>query len=163
VIDHLASDKMEEKFENQFWVRCLQGVIFLSGTLAFIDLYFAIYEYSEGLADLSWIEILLIGVLIALLTRHFKHCRKRKLHWWETIRRPFISVGWFYLVSIGCVLVLLALKIITFDDIYESYLMPDSLIIELIWFGFVFASILLGTPKAFVSPWCKAKYKKAKA
>lgn len=119
-------------------------IIFLFGSLSLAIIYFSIFEYSFDIADISLLEVFFVLVMLQLLKRHYLRCRENILSPWETLRRPFIFIGW----TILC-LTLLMILLLVFDNMkLDGDHHPDSLGEQLILFGTSILSVLLGTPKA---------------
>ena len=128
-------------------VAILKLVIFVFGLIFLIGLYMVVHEYSEGLMDVSWVEIFLMAGLIALFTRHIKICKNNNVNFIEMIRRPFTFVGWFRAISFFIFILLFIMRNDDSEEILDLFTQPFSLIDTFFGFALMYVSILVGTPK----------------
>ncbi|MGF1749535.1 hypothetical protein [Vibrio cionasavignyae] len=78
-------------------------VLFLTTTvIAFFFLYITfadVFEYQDGLADLSSIEILFAVLSVILLDRYIRYSRRTTVEWWLLIVKPITWYGIFVLCA----------------------------------------------------------------
>lgn len=67
--------------------------LWLAGLALLLWLPFGLFEYSEGLADLSRAEWAFMALLLLLLRRHDRYCRHFATGFWRGISRLLISQG----------------------------------------------------------------------
>lgn len=127
-----------------------QVIIFSCGLFTFKDLYNSMWEYNNGIADFSYLELILCGILIMLFERYFRRSKNLVDSFWHRIRQPFIFIGWFNFLSL---IILYLTEIIGMDDEEYFHFHSLDLIVQLLIFLFFYTSILLATPKVFKSPW----------
>ena len=100
-------------------------ILFLLGLLALPFQYLMVFEYHEGISDLSLIEVAGAIVIIVLLQRYNSYSKKANVKSREWFCSPFIWLGKFMLLG-GVVSGLLLLGYVINDNqhIYEMNTLP---------------------------------------
>ena len=74
------------------------AIVLLTGT-AYLGLIMAgIFEYGDGIYDISTLEVISILLFFALLYRHYSYCQRFKANLWSSISRPLYAFGWQALI-----------------------------------------------------------------
>lgn len=136
------------------------GFIWLSGLAMIIWLPLIIFEYGDGLADLSsieWIFMILIGLLI---WRHVRYCKHFRSGFWRGLSRLLMCQGLlmtFQLVVIGFV----ASMLVSFqpadtatDHLREflQLLMMDDPVSKILNFTLILFATYLAAPSCYSLP-----------
>lgn len=125
------------------------GSLWLIGLSMFASLPWMIFEYGEGLADLSPLEWMFIPLLALLLWRHVRYCQHFATGVWSGLSRLLIFqgvMGVFELAVIGFAAGLLAQK--GHLEEFLHYLMQDDPISKCVTFGTVLLAVYLAVPTA---------------
>ena len=73
----------------------------LFGAWLFVLQFHGFFEYEEGLADLSLVELGIIFFSILLITRHIFYFRLQKGSWFSLLGRPFLFLGYLGLTCLA--------------------------------------------------------------
>lgn len=123
------------------------GSLWLLGLLTLASLPWLIFEYEEGLADLSLLEWGFMPLLTLLLWRHIRYCQHFSTGIWRGMNRVLLFQGVMSalgLVIIGFLTVLLAPT----EDLqpFVRYLLQDDPISKFVSFGSVLLATYLAAP-----------------
>ncbi|XAG84587.1 hypothetical protein MRM63_00710 [bacterium 19MO03SA05] len=88
----------------------LVGMALISLWLALIN----IFEYQEGLSDISDIEAVFVILALVLLRRYFIYTRQTSERWWNMWSMPLIWYGRFVLVA------WLVVSVVALTDLQEG-------------------------------------------
>ncbi len=84
----------------------LNSVVFLFlltlGLSALVFEVTNIFEYQNGLADISTIEFIFSIGTLCLLKRYWSYTKQTSVRWWAIIATPIIWYGKFVLVAVLC-------------------------------------------------------------
>lgn len=135
---------------SRFLLLFLNRVVFLSlliiSSLSIIFQALNIFEYDEGLSDISTIEILFIFSLLILLRRYYIYTKKTSMHWWDRLVTPLIVNGKFILIT------LFLFSFITITDSYNHTYFFNKIIIQyqsylqLLLFAYLLISLYISIP-----------------
>lgn len=123
----------------------------LLGLLGLAWLLLGIFEYDDGLADISWHEWGFMLLLVLLLWRHVRYCQHFSCGFWRGLTRIIKAQGIMAVTALSS----LALFFLPFQ---ENENLSESLrqigqtdpISELMHFGFVLLVVYLSAPTASV-------------
>lgn len=122
------------------------------GLLTLASLPLLIFEYGEGLADLSLLEWAFMPLLALLLWRHVRYCQHFTTGIWRGLNRLLICQG--IMSALGLLLVgLLTAVMMQTDHLQEllSYLTQDDPINKLVSFSSVLLAAYLAAPTAGIT------------
>lgn len=86
-------------------------------TLSLAALYFEllnIFEYQDGIADLSTIEIAFFVSFLMLLKRYWAYTKQTSLRWWHIVSAPFLWHGKFMVATLLCA------SVVIFQDLFQG-------------------------------------------
>lgn len=125
------------------------GSLWLLGLLTLAGLPLIIFEYGEGLADLSLLEWGVMPLLALLLWRHIHYCQHFTTGTWRGLSRLLMFQG------VMSVLGMIIIGLFTFvmaqtEDIQRlyQYLLQDDPISKIVTFGSVLLAVYLAAPTA---------------
>jgi hypothetical protein len=125
------------------------GSLWLLGLLTLAGLPLMIFEYGEGLADLSLLEWGVMPLLALLLWRHIHYCQHFTTGTWRGLSRLLMFQG------VMSVLGMIIIGLFTFvmaqtEDIQRlyQYLLQDDPISKIVTFGSVLLAVYLAAPTA---------------
>lgn len=125
----------------------INALIWLLGLLALVGQAMQIFEYGEGLADLSWHECGFMLFFALLLRRHVHYCRYFAAGFWSGVNRLLTFQG--RLVCLGLSIFGFAIgleqELGTSVDLLSTVADPVT---ELAAFGFVLLALYLAAPTA---------------
>lgn len=122
------------------------------GLLTLASLPLLIFEYGEGLADLSLMEWGFMPLLVLLLWRHVRYCRHFATGIWRGFNHLLICQG--IMSALGLLLVgLLTAVMVQTEHVqgFVTYLSQDDPISKLVGFGSVLLAAYLAAPKAAIT------------
>lgn len=122
------------------------------GLLTLASLPLLVFEYGEGLADISLLEWAFMPLLALLLWRHVRYCRHFATGIWRGLSRLLICQG--IMSALGLLLVgLLTAVMVQTDHLQEllSYLTQDDPISKFVSFSSVLLAAYLAAPTAAVN------------
>ncbi|MBU0838033.1 MAG: hypothetical protein KJ945_12060 [Gammaproteobacteria bacterium] len=122
------------------------------GLLTLASLPLLIFEYGEGLADLSLLEWAFMPLLALLIWRHVRYCRHFTTGIWRGLNRLLICQG--IMSALGLLLVgLLTAVMVQTDNLQEllSYLTQDDPISKFVNFCSVLLAAYLAPPTAGIT------------
>lgn len=125
------------------------GSLWLLGLLTLALLPGLIFEYNDGLADLSLLEWSVIPVMALLLWRHIRYCRHFAMGFWRGLNRLLIAQG--IMTAVG--MVLLGASVAWLgqtehpDELLRLLVQEDPLN-KLLAFGMVLLAFYLAIPKS---------------
>lgn len=125
----------------------LSATIWLLGLLCLGSQLPQVFEYGEGLADISWHEWTFMLLFGLLLWRHIRYCRYFATGFWHGLNRLLMFQGRLAGVALGVLGFLIG-----FEPLLETPLEPLNAIsdptIELAGFGLVLLVLYLAAPTA---------------
>jgi uncharacterized membrane protein len=127
----------------------INTVVFLCGLISIIDVYMSIFEYGFSVSEISIHEIVFTYLVWKLLMRHYRVCRENDLGKYDLVCRPFIIVGWIYLVMFVITIVALVSGFIEFDELLSSEYMWDDWL-QILTFIVMVLSIYFAIPKTLL-------------
>lgn len=122
------------------------------GLLTLASLPLLIFEYGEGLADLSLLEWGFMPLLVLLLWRHVRYCRHVTTGMWRGLNRLLICQG--IMSALGLLLIgLLTAVMVETDDVQGlvTYLAQDDPISKFVSLGSVLLAAYLASPTAGIT------------
>lgn len=129
------------------------GGLWLLGLLTLASLPWMIFEYGDGLADLSLLEWSLMPLLALLLWRHIRYCQHFGMGFWRGLSRLLIAQGIMAaagMVLLGACAALLA-QTEHSDELLRLLIQEDPLD-KLLTFGMVLLALYLAIPKSAPGP-----------
>lgn len=125
------------------------SIILLFGVVSIPGVYFELFEYKEGLRDLSNVEIVFLFLFVVIIYRHVSYCFKYKIGIWNSIIRPFYALGALVFVSFAVIGYWIC--ILYFDDNAKSIRIEDVFVTpngieQLIILTATLLAIYLATP-----------------
>lgn len=122
------------------------------GLLTLASLPLLIFEYGEGLADLSLLEWAFMPLLTLLVWRHVRYCRHFTTGIWRGLNRLLICQG--IMSALGLLLVGLLTAVMVQTDHVQglvTYLSQDDPISKLVSFSSVLLAAYLAAPTAGIT------------
>ena len=104
----------------------------------------SIYEYDEGLADLSRIELVYMFVVFLLYMRIKSIVLKSTVPWWKAVFSPFMLIG-----RLAVILFLVAVGFGVYankTDLAQQVFLFEETLIELVTYGTVILGLYCGIP-----------------
>ncbi|WP_406731805.1 hypothetical protein RJD39_08695 [Vibrio scophthalmi] len=83
-----------------------------------------IFEYQDGLADVSTIEIIFFISFFVLLKRYWAYTKQTSLRWWHITSAPFLWHGKFMIAALLCA------SLVAFSDLYQGTDIFKSMMLE---------------------------------
>lgn len=107
---------------------------------------YEIFEYREGFADISIIEVVFAISVTALFLRYKSYSKQTSRHWWDVLTTPFICYG--KLITIfWLVISLLAINDLNNNsDDYKTFIIHGQNYIQLLDFIFILISLYISVP-----------------
>lgn len=125
------------------------GSLWMIGLLTLASLPWMIFEYGEGLSDLSLLEWGFMPLLALLLWRHIHYCRHFKTGIWRGLSRLLVFqgvLGVVWLISVGMFTAVLAQT--EHLQTFLRYLLQDDPASKLTSFGSILLAVYLAAPSA---------------
>lgn len=123
--------------------------LWLVGLFVLASLPGAIFEYDEGLADLSSLEWMFMPLLALLLWRHIHYASHFALGFWQGLHRLLIAQGVMFVLQLavlGAVIALL-LKVGSPEDFMQLMTLEHP--VDKLWsYGQILLALYLGVPCA---------------
>jgi len=82
-----------------YWLS--MALLFIAGLASFAMIPFAVFEYGEGLHDVSAHEWFFLVLIALLLWRYWIHCSHFNATFWTRISRIFLFMGGFLFIEIA--------------------------------------------------------------
>ena len=71
-----------------------RGILLLTGA-GYLGLQmYGVFEYGDGLFDLSTLEVIALLLFAALIYRHYNYCKRFNSSFWSGLSRPVYAFGW---------------------------------------------------------------------
>lgn len=125
------------------------GSLWLLGLLTLASLPWIIFEYGEGLVDLSLLEWSLMPLLALLLWRHIRYCRHFTTGFWRGLGRLLIAQG--IIATVGMVLLGAFAALLSNtehpDELLRLLIQEDPLD-KLLALGMILLALYLAIPKS---------------
>lgn len=129
------------------------GGLWLLGLLTLASLPWMIFEYGDGLADLSLLEWSLMPLLALLLWRHIRYCQHFAMGFWRGLSRLLIAQG--IMATVGMMLLGACAALLTKtehpDELLRLLVQEDPLD-KLLAFAMVLLALYLAIPKSAPAP-----------
>lgn len=136
------------------WLKYLG--LWLLGLVMLVASFLLIFEYGEGLADISWHEWGFLLLLSLLLWRHTRYCQHFTLGFWRGLSRLLIAQGVLgILLAFGIGLLVCLLLGSEHLDSFLQYLTREHPVDELVSYGFTLLAVYLAAPTYAESPSAK--------
>lgn len=124
-------------------------LLWLCGLLILALLPMLIFEYGEGLADISLLEwgfMLLLGLL---LWRHAHYCRHFSTGFWKGASRLLTSIGILSVVELAMIgLCEIFLWRTEYEELPKHYLLEDDPLVKLATYATLLMALYLAAPSA---------------
>ncbi|MDH2373894.1 hypothetical protein QD228_08610 [Cobetia sp. 3AK] len=122
-------------------------LLWLTGLMIVVLLPFAIFEYGEGLADMSLLEWAFVVLSGLLVWRHVHYCQHFSTGFWKGASRLLVSLGILTVVE----LVVIGLcEIFLWQSEYEAlpkqYLLEDDPLVKLATYATLLIALYLAAP-----------------
>ena len=119
--------------------------------------FIEIFEYKEGLSDISTIEIVFTISALVLLKRYLAYCKQTSTRWWNMVKVPIVYYGKFLTIT-WLVISLLAISDLKESTTYfNTFLIQGQNLTQLLDFIFILISLYISIPSK------KLRIKKDKA
>lgn len=118
-------------------------------TLSFTSLSFEfinIFEYHEGLTDISTIEIIFFISSFLLLKRYWAYTKQTSLRWWHRLSAPLIWYGKFILFALLCAALIAFTDLYNETELYKELLLHGQNYDQIISFSFILLSLYIAVP-----------------
>lgn len=125
------------------------GGLWLTGLLTLVNLPWMIFEYGDGLADLSPLEWSFMPLLALLLWRHIRYCRHFAIGFWRGLSRLLIAQG--IMAAVGMMLLGACAALLAqteHPDKLLRLLIQEDPLDKLLAFGMVLMALYLAIPKS---------------
>jgi hypothetical protein len=110
--------------------------------LEFID----IFEYKEGFADISTVEITFAISTIVLLKRYWNYSKQTSIRWWSKVTSPIICYGKFITITWLVVSLLAISDLKESTDYFNTLILQGQSYIQLLSFIFILISLYISVP-----------------
>lgn len=128
------------------------GCLWLFGLLVLVPLPWILFEYGEGLADISLLEWGFMPLLFLLLWRHVHYCRHFSTGVWRGLSRLLIYQG--LMIAVELVITGLFISLLLHTEHLTTllgFLMRDDPISKFITFGTILLAVYLAAPTTATS------------
>ncbi len=105
-----------------------------------------IFEYQEGLADISIIEIMFSVCLFMLLKRYWAYTKQTSLRWWDILTSPFIWYGKFILFAFFCASLVAFFDLYNGSEYYKIILLQGQSYDQISSFSAILLSLYIAVP-----------------
>jgi hypothetical protein len=82
-----------------YWL--IMALLFTAGLASFAMIPFAVFEYGDGLHDISTHEWFFLALIALLLWRYWIHCSHFNVTVWTRLSRIFLFMGGFLFIEIA--------------------------------------------------------------
>jgi hypothetical protein len=104
------------------------------------------FEYKEGLADISTIEIGFIISAMVLLKRYWSYSNKTSTRWWNMAATPILWYGKFIIIALLVISALAINDLNESTDYYNTIILQRQSYIQLLSFVFILISLYISVP-----------------
>lgn len=133
------------------WLKYLG--LWLLGLVMLVASFLMIFEYGEGLADISWHEWGFLLLLSLLLWRHVSYCQYFSIGLWNGLSRLLIAQGVLGVLSYFIIGSLLSLVMASEHlDSFLFSLAQENPIEKLVEYGLILLAVYLAAPVSKKSP-----------
>lgn len=133
------------------WLKNLS--LWVLGLSMLLGAIWMIFEYDEGLADISWHEWGFLLLLPLLLWRHARYCQCFAIGFWRGLSRLLIFQGILGIVTLSGTGLLVALLLESESlDSFLRYMAQGDPISELVGYGLTLLVVYLAAPASAGSP-----------
>jgi hypothetical protein len=133
------------KYLRMILAGALYCVVWLMGLVLFASQPYLMFEYKEGLADLSWLEWGFMLACLLLISRHVRYSRHFASGFWSSLNRLLMFQGW-----LACFFLSMTGLAVTVEAIHYQTAAPPSLnddpLQELICYGAILFMLYLAAP-----------------
>ena len=115
-----------------------------------------IFEYSEGLADVSWHEWAFLLLMPLLLWRHISYCQYFSTGLWSGLSRLLIAqglLGVLFFFGIGLLMAILVLG--EYVDGSDLTFGQENPLVKLVEYGLILLAVYLAAPVSKKPPYVK--------
>ncbi|PHR17748.1 MAG: hypothetical protein COA41_11570 [Sphingopyxis sp.] len=145
--------------------------LWLTGLMVLIGLPLIIFEYGEGLADLSLVEWIFIPLMFLLLWRHMHYCKHFGTGIWRGFSRLMLCVGMLLVVQLAFIGIVAGLLAVTDDaemtergtEAFIKFLALEDPLSEILNYGLLLITIYLAAPYTPRVPTAKIKTEQAES
>lgn len=131
------------------WLRT--GMLWLMGLLTLASLKWIVFEYDEGLADLSLVEGGFILLFALLVWRHIQYCKYFITGFWRGLSRLLIFLGLMSTVGLALIGFLTPLLAQTEHlQAFLGYLLQDDPASKCATFTTILLTVYLAAPTAAI-------------
>lgn len=127
------------------WLKYLG--LWLLGLVMLLASFSKIFEYSEGLADVSWHEWAFLLLMPLLLWRHISYCQYFSTGLWSGLSRLLIAqglLGVLYFFGIGLLMAILVLG--EYVDGSDLTFGQENPFVKLVEYGLILLAVYLAAP-----------------
>jgi len=141
-------DSMVAHFLRQILYWLGLSLLVLAGVAVFALLPLSVFEYREGLYDISLHEWLFLALTALLLWRYSIHCSRFDIPWATRISRVLVFCGGLAVIHIVVILTSALMLVSTGKDLHSALNNPElNYLLEIIfWFGLTFTLYLASPP-----------------
>lgn len=118
-------------------------------SISITALYFEllnIFEYQDGLSDVSTIEIIFFVSFLVLLKRYWVYTKQTSLRWWHIISSPFLWHGKFITASLLCTSVIVLEYLFQDAEYYKTLMLQEQSYDQILTFGIILLSLYIAVP-----------------
>ena len=152
----LATPSLKHYFQQADWTlsRLLGFMlkasifIFLLG-ISLFALYLEllnIFEYQDGLADISTIEIIFFISFSVLLKRYWAYTKQTSLRWWHIVSAPFLWYGKFILAALLCASAVAFVDLFQGTDLFKTLMLQEQSYDQLISLSIILLCLYIAVP-----------------
>lgn len=139
--------------------------LWLSGLMLLIGLPLLIFEYGEGLADLSLAEWIFMPLMLLLLWRHVHYCKHFGTGFWRGFSRLMICLGMLLVVQLAFIGMVAGVLAVTDNaemterglEAFIMFLALDDPLGEILNYGLLLITTYLAAPYMSRLPLAKTK------
>lgn len=136
------------------WLKYLG--LWLLGLVLLLASFSKIFEYSEGLADVSWHEWAFLLLMPLLLWRHISYCQYFSTGLWSGLSRLLIAqglLGVLFFFGIGLLMAILVLG--EYVDGSDLTFGQENPLVKLVEYGLILLAVYLAAPVSKKPPYVK--------
>ncbi|MGV3002727.1 hypothetical protein [Vibrio sp. E150_018] len=105
-----------------------------------------IFEYQDGLADVSTIEIIFFISFLVLLKRYWVYTKQTSLRWWHIISTPFLWHGRFITAALLCVSTIAFIDLFQGTEHFKNLLLLKQSYEQIFSFGIILLCLYIAIP-----------------
>jgi len=105
-----------------------------------------IFEYQDGLSDVSTIEIIFFISFLVLLKRYWVYTKQTSLRWWHIISTPFLWHGKFITAALLCASTIVFIDLFEGTEQFKNLLLLEQSYDQIFSFSIILLCLYIAVP-----------------